>query len=234
MSSVTFVNKSSNKKVGNIAVTYAPINPTCPDTCELKNNGCYAELSFVGMINKRLEKDVKNSTPTEIAKMEAELIDNSFKGSTIPSRRPLRLHVSGDTKTRSGARYLSAAAKRWLSRQGGPVFTYTHAWKVVPRKSWSNVSILASVDSIKDANKAFKEGYAPAIVVTEFPKNKAFQLKGSKIKFLPCPAQLKEDINCEKCKLCMKADWLHENKMGIAFAIHSNRKEKMKLKILDR
>ena len=114
-----FVQNSRNEKITGkykVSATYTPISVTCPNSCELKNEGCYGQLSFVGMINKRLERTQKGMSTTEAARAEAAAIDAAFpKG--VPqdgSRggRDCRLHVSGDSRTHRAARIVAAAARR--------------------------------------------------------------------------------------------------------------------------
>ncbi len=231
-----FVEDSKNEKTGPCAATYVTIN-ACPNTCQLKNNGCYASLGNVGIHVSRLDKNAEanNSTPMDAALQEANLIKNSFKGKSIPYGKHLRLHVSGDTTTKEGAKVLSEAIDGYKKRGGGLVWSYTHAHRTVPRSAWTkNISILGSVDSIEEVKKVRRKGYAPAIVVTHFDSHKAFSIKGCKTKFIPCPAQTKENVTCVDCKLCMRADDLYERNYGIAFAAHSIFKNKIvkRLKII--
>lgn len=223
--------KSSNKKLGKkIAATYASVEATCPSTCKLKNNGCYAQLGFVGIYNSRLTKAAKKGryNSLEISKMEAKLIDESFKGGAVPGTS-LRLHVSGDVRTQNGVRHLAAAARRFKARGGNKVWTYSHAWKKLPKPLWDGISVLASVDSTKEAAEALAAGYAPAFVVSEFESEKAYMVDG--IKGIPCPEQTR-GVPCEDCGLCMNADLLAKNQSMILFAIHGARKDKFKLNVV--
>lgn len=233
---VTLVEKSQNSKLGNIGATYAPIEQTCPDSCELKDKVCYAQSSFVGIQNARLTKMARKGkyTALQLARMEAKLI------ATLPEEKKyktgqkplpvLRLHVSGDSRTIKGTRLLSKAASKYI-KAGGKVYSYTHAWKKVPRNAWGNVSILASVDSIAEADEAAARGYVPAIVVEKFDGKKAFKMEGSNVSFIPCPNQT-IDLTCEECMLCMRADSLKLGNKGIAFAVHGVQKGKYKLKVV--
>lgn len=238
MSPVTLVEKSQNVKIGNIAATYAPIEQTCPSSCELKDKVCYAQSSFVGIQNARLTKLARKGkyTARQLASIEARMIDEMSSQDKYASGKkalpPLRLHVSGDSRTVSGTRALAAAASRYLKRGGKHVYSYTHAWKKVPRKNWGEVSILASVDSVAEADQAYNLGYVPALVVEKFESDKAFQIEGSSLKFVPCPAQVFDDMTCEKCKLCMITDNLYQSKRAIAFAVHGVQKGKFKLKVI--
>ena len=227
MRGAIFVEKSKNSKVGNVSATYVSIKGSCPSTCKLKSVGCYAQQSFVSIVNKRLEKRARQDKPLDLARSEAKAIDASFRGGKVPAGRPCRLHVSGDTTVVKGAKLINSAIKRWKKRGGGECWTYTHAWKNVKRSNWSDVSILASIESTNQVAEARANGYAPAIVINSFPSDKAFQLPGSDTKFIPCVAQTR-DVSCEDCRLCFNANRLFEKNMGIAFSVHGINKGKLK------
>lgn len=224
--SVIFTEKSANVKLGkSVAATYAPVSGTCPTSCPLMGNGCYAQLGFVGIQNYNLEKanKEKNLNATELAREEAKAIDASFaKG--VPENTILRVHVSGDSRTVKGTRAIASAVGRWLKRGGKAAWSYTHAWKTVPRTAWGKVSVLASVTTVKEAQAALKAGYAPAIVVDGFKDAKAF-MQGN-VKFVPCPQQTR-DVTCDDCGLCMNADKLKDARTGIAFMAHGVQKNKV-------
>ena len=151
----------------------------------------------------------------DATRQEAALIDAEINP---PSGRPLRLHVSGDCKTRKAADVLSAACERWRNRGGGPVWTYTHSWRSIPRATWRGVSVLASVETITDAKRAMKRGYAAAIVVAEHPADgKAHRVDG--VRVIPCPQQTR-GTSCVDCGLCMKDSMLQSGSGVIAFAAH--------------
>jgi hypothetical protein len=220
-----YVAGSKNSKLsknGNFDCTYASIEATCPNSCALKEAGCYAKTSYVGIVNARLNNEAKYLKPIDVARAEAKAIDDSHKGGKVPSGRLLRLHVSGDSRTIKGSNLINSAVGRWRKRgdSSNIVWSYTHAWKTVPRKAWSHVSMLASIDSVKDAEKARERGYVPALVVSEHLSEKTYQLEGSDVKWIPCPAQTKESVTCENCKLCGKSEYLYETNRGIAFAAH--------------
>lgn len=211
--SATAVERSENVKLGNVSATYAS-QASCPSDCPFLNSGCYAEAGYVGIQTRRLNASTVSAS-IKIAKAEAEAIDK------LSGRRPLRLHVVGDARTNTAARILSAAAKRYTARLGRRVWTYTHAWRRVLRKSWGRISVLASCESIKDAKQAMRAGYAAAIVVPKFAKDSAYPADG--IKILPCPAQTR-GVTCDKCQLCMDDSRLRDSKLVIAFEPHGCRK----------
>lgn len=231
------INSGNSKTSGSIPVdaTYLAIKPSCPRTCPLKDNGCYASNSYLGIIVNRLEKECTNSNPLNLARAEAKVIDNAYYGGTVSSGRNLRLHVSGDSRTIAGSKIINAAIGRWKARGGEKVWSYTHAWDRVTKDIWSNVEMLASVDSTDQVEFARQNGYAPAIVVSEHISEKAYILSRSDIKWIPCPAQTKKDVGCADCKLCFNVNRLYNSNMGIAFAAHGIRKNviKKRLKVIE-
>jgi hypothetical protein len=177
------------------------------------------------MINFRLNKSVKKSMrPEAVARVERDAIVKSFEGGKIPQDgarggRDLRLHVSGDARTRRAVRILAGAVKNWIGRGGGAVWSYTHAWQTVPRRDWGKTSILASMTDPALAAAARKQGYAPALVVQHHASDKAYQVAGSDVTWIPCPQQTR-DVACSDCRLCMDSQRLFNANMGIAFAAH--------------
>jgi len=237
MKGAIYVSDSGNTKImgsEKVDATYASIKHTCPDTCALKNEGCYAQTSFVGMINIRMQRRARQGSPLDLARAEAKAIDASYNGGSVPAGRALRLHVAGDSRTWAGTRLINAAIARWKKRGGGDVWSYTHAWRHVPRYEWSNVSVLASVDNVSQVKEAREQGYAPALVVPEHPSDKAYTLPGSDVKWIPCPNQTR-GVGCTDCRLCFNADRLHRDGFGITFAAHGIKKETIKrhLKVIN-
>lgn len=230
MRGAIYVSDSGNRKImgsKKADATYVSIKASCPKDCPLMGEGCYAELGYVGITSHRLDDEAKGMTPLEAARAEAKAIDESYKGGEVPTGRDLRIHVAGDSRTILGTRVLNKAVGRWKMRGGGSVWSYTHAWKHVPREEWSHVSVLASISSTDEVAAARAQGYAPAIVVPEHPSDKAFQLDGCDTKFIPCPAQTR-GVGCTDCRLCFNGDRLHDGNFGIAFAVHGVMKDKMK------
>lgn len=233
MNGVTYVSDSGNSKImgsKKVDATYVSIQGSCPNSCELKGSGCYAQLGYVGIQVNRLDKEAVGMSALALARAEAKAIDNSYNGGAVPAHRDMRLRVSGESRTITGSRIINKAVGRWKNRGGGNCWAYTHAWKNVPRSEWSNVSILASVDSISDVELARRQGYAPAIVVDRFKSPKAFKIAGSSTKFIPCPAQTK-GVGCTDCKLCFDANRLFEGNYGIAFEAHGARKNEVKRRL---
>lgn len=212
------VRESGNAKTGPVAATYAPIMQTCPESCPLRGgNGCYAEDGNVGFHMRRKQKETEGMNGDTIAMLEAAEIRDA--GPTAYGR-PLRLHVSGDAVTPFRARTLADACARW----NGPVWTYTHGWRDVPRENWGSVSVLASCENTKDAARALEAGYAPAVVVAEHPADGRAETRDG-VRLIPCPSQTR-GVTCDRCRLCFDADSLHRRGAAVSFAAHGTKKRR--------
>jgi hypothetical protein len=207
---VIAVEKSSNKKIGDVSTTYAS-QASCPSSCIFKDNGCYAESGFAAIHTKRLNKT--NFSPADLAKQEADAIDS------LSGKRNMRLHVVGDATTNEYADIISKAADRFRKKHNKSVWSYTHAWRDVDRNNWNGVSILASTESPSAAKQAMAKGYAAAIVVSKYKDTKMYIEDG--VKILPCPEMTQKTVNCTSCKLCWNDKHLLANNMVIAFETHS-------------
>lgn len=213
---VSAVEVSQNSKVGTVSATYAA-QQTCPADCPFYNSGCYAEQGNVGFQTKRLNAAASELDAVQLAKNEAIAIR------TLSGKLPLRLHVVGDCTTNKIAAIVSNAADEHRAKHDQPVWSYTHAWRKVARKSWGKVAILASCETTKDAKRAMAKGYAAAIVVTEHKDTKAYIEDG--IKLIPCPQQTGRTASCETCKLCFHDDRLRAINGVIAFEGHGATKK---------
>jgi len=217
------VEKSTNSKTGVVSATYAPIH-SCPGTCPFMDSGCYGQTSFCGMHLKKLNKAAEASgktTPKAIALEEAAAI-KKLKGD-----KPLRLHVVGDCKTSEAAEIVAKACDEYTNQSGEPVWTYTHAWKIIPREKWGGISVLASCESVDGAKEAIAEGYAASMIYPE-QFDKPFEKDG--MKMIPCPEMVR-GVQCNKCKLCFNDSKLLDKKRVICFFPHSSGAKKVKAKV---
>lgn len=213
---------SDNRKTGQVNVTYVS-QGSCPETCPHKDNGCYAELGPVGRITSRLNAGGCGLTPDEYAEAEAAELD------AMRPDRDVRLHVVGDCRTESAARTVAAAATRYVTRSAAilldppSVWTYTHAWRLVPRDAWGSVSVLASCENAGDVHAAHARGYAAALVVAEYEDDKAYD-SGEGFTLVPCVYQTR-GVQCVDCRLCFDDRALWESNRVIAFKAHGARRK---------
>ena len=195
---------------------------SCPLSCPLQKSGCYAEGGSAGFTTRRLNRAEKeqNPTPLDLARMESEGIKN------LKGKYPIRLHIVGDCATRGTTKLVAQAANWYMETHNKAVWTYTHARRVA-RKLWGKVSVLRSCHTLNEVRASFRAGYAPALLVKEFKDTKTYEISKG-IKGIPCPQQTGKAKDCISCKLCMKDQYLLENKMVILFAAHGNNGNQVK------
>lgn len=206
-----------------VCSTYVSVSATCPSDCVFKDNGCYVQVGVTKNLIRKLDRAAafQELDADDVIKAEVDLIDSVFpKGAPqdgYQGGRDLRLHVGGDVQTERGAAMLAGAAERWRKRGGGQVWTYTHSWRAIRPELFGDISVLASVETVADADLAFEYGYVPAITVRAFDKPTTFDLPGSEIglRVLPCSA-LTWHSNCVACRNCLRTDTVAMNKRPLA------------------
>jgi hypothetical protein len=202
-----------------VSTTDTSIAATCSEACPFKGSGCFAEPGFTRFKAREFDA-AKGLTADQVIAEEARLIDGAFDSGRVPQDsaqggRDLRLHMGGDVGSALGAQLLAGAAGRWRDRGGGTVWTFTHAWREVPREAWGPISVIAAVEQAEDIQVA----RAAAIVVDKFPSDKAFSLPGSTTKIVPCPAETRGKT-CVECRLCLDADKATRRNIAIVFEAH--------------
>lgn len=228
------VDTSNGKIVGEprrgfAAALTLPIAQTCPDTCALKaSRECYAQGGRMALHTRRLEATSRGRTVLAIAKDAArEIRDAASRG--LAHGRPLRLFQAGDARTEAAALVIASAGRAWLAAGGRAVWGYTHAWKKVNANAWRGVAMLASVESIADAQAARAVGYAPARIVDSHPADGRAYSEGGTT-WIPCPEQTR-GVPCVACGLCFDTEALLARNAGIDFAAHGNKANALKRRL---
>ena len=215
---------SKNSKVGDVAATYAPIAQTCPVSCPLRNNGCYAQSGNVGFKVRRTEEYSEGMNGDTVATLEGDEIADM--ASHAPAGHAMRIHVSGDATSDYRAQQMARGARVWA----GPIWSYTHAWDEVTRESWGRVSVLASCETLSQVILAAAKGYAAALVVASHPENGRAFTTPLGVKVIPCPSQTR-GVACTDCRLCWNDKLLLAQGACISFSAHGATKKRT-LKVL--
>jgi len=209
MKSVTVVEVSQNRKIGPVSATYVS-QKSCPKDCPLLEFGCYAEHGPVGYHTRRLNQGA-TIDPVGLARLEAQGIRN------LSGQRDLRLHVVGDCRTNTAAAIVARAARHHGRKSQKTVWTYTHAWRKVRRESWMDVSVLASVESLPDIRETMEQGYAAAVIVSQFRQPTPYLQDDLLV--IPCLYQTL-GMTCLECRLCLDDQSLLQRRAVIAFQAH--------------
>lgn len=229
------IKSSSNVKIGKMACTYSSIK-NCPDTCKLKDNGCYAQTSYVGMIWKKLsEGNDKNSS---------EWSEHLNQIASLPEKSPIRVNVAGDLPLNKYGRINRNKVKSLFKALKNKIpIIYTHHKNLEDLKWMNNgeFTVIKSADNMNDLS----EDIPNSIVIDQiFAKlkdetddqykervGKDLQnlktrfLEEKNIKLFVCPATNKDNINCLNCMVCSKM----LPGFAVGFPAHGARKNKIEV-----
>ncbi len=195
--------KSGNSKIGSIAATYRT-QASCPTSCPLMGNGCYASGRIFGIPQRLGREDLQ---------AVLGLID------TLPQGRGLRLNVSGDFLTDDGTPdhdYIAACNAVAEARPDVKMIAYTHAWRSLSADMFS-FSVNASCESDDEIAEALATGWQA--VTVNGPVGES--VSGRKV--VRCPAETRDNVSCETCMACA-ADT--RTRPVISFTAHGGGKAK--------
>lgn len=211
---VSFARSSGNRKTGPIPVTMTSAR-TCPTSCPLLNRGCYAEQHMVAIHWRRLSAGKSGITWDEFLTEVAEL----------PEGQIWRHNEAGDLPGDGDVLDLKALADLVTANVGRRGFTYTHKPFRRYRLAFRSANLFGftvniSTDNLKDADEAASLRLP---VVTVLPHDAP--AKGNRTPegrhIVVCPAELRADVTCERCKLCSIAG----RKSIVAFRAHGDRRK---------
>lgn len=233
--------ESSNPKTGNIIQSYSA-RSTCPNRCPLKGNGCYADsyhtsrqwdrcndeedkryianghnltldlMSAVAIHAKRGEKSIlfRHNVAGDIALPDSDLIDDERLNTIVESCNKVSSNLN-------------------INLMG---YTYTHCSLTMQnfnkvKKAQSNGFVVNfSCETIEEVKKAKLAG-CNAVMTSVNPEETVKALRAEGLKSVQCPAQTNEDMNCKRCKLCVR-----NREAVVIFAVHGNGSNKAKKVIM--
>jgi len=209
---------AGNSKTGAMLLVRSP-RSTCPDSCGLKGNGCYAE-NFPLVLHWTKQDTVGVDFATVL-----------YAVRTLPKGSIWRLFEAGDFEPSpenpeliSSQQVISLIA----ANNGKRGFGYTHypVWpnlEVLQLMNSSGLTINASADTIEQAKLYFGLGLPTVVVVSEkFPKDSV--VEGMRV--VVCPNQsTPTKPTCLQCQMCAKPD----RDYIIGFRAHGTKKRKIKL-----
>lgn len=175
---------SSNAKTGPLATTYRE-QSTCPTTCPLMGNGCYATGRIFAIAKKHGKEDLKAVRDLVI---------------TLKRGQGLRLNVSGDFLADDGTPdldYIAAVNHVAAFRPDVKIIAYTHAWRILDPKMFV-FGVNASCDTDADIAEARAAGWGTVTVGAEDGST----IAGTRV--VRCPAEYRDDTTCASCMLCSK------------------------------
>lgn len=204
-----------NKKTGPIPTTRSP-RTTCPDSCGLKGNGCYAENAPLVWA---WDKDETRGISWD------ELL---LKIRKIPAGSLWRHNEAGDLPTGGfnliDWEKLEQLVRANKSKRG---FTYTHYpveagghnHSLIVHAIAGGFTINVSADNVLIADRYVAAGLPTVVVLPMNAENVSYTPAGNKI--VACPAEKSDKVTCATCGLCQIAD----RPYIIGFRAHGTRKK---------
>lgn len=210
---------ANNRKTGPIPSAY--VGATVEDTwkscegCSLRDDGtCYAWTGLNGMMFKGKLVPGARAHPERytLSAVLKRLRDVVFAA---------RLGVLGDPSRASRSELRAAIAR--FRRMGVAILGYTHFWREEGNQDLRG-DLMASCDSPEQADEALAAGWRPATVLPWWHEGNRF-LTPEGAPGLVCPAQTKEKVTCESCRMCdpQHPVWDAGRIAVIGFVDHSSR-----------
>lgn len=203
-----FTRVSETKKLGPIPSVISEAS-TCPTTCPLKNNGCYAENFPLSMWWKRLSLNLK---------------ELSFKIRRLPEGQLWRYAIAGDLPGDGVNINKGQLAELVLANKGRRGFTYTHYLPTPDNLDAIQHAIQNGFVINMSANNLTQADYymsldLPTAVVLPSGTTRPVRTPGGNM-VVPCPATQGE-ANCSTCQLCS----IINRRVAIGFPAHGAKKK---------
>jgi hypothetical protein len=219
MMNIAFTKKSSNKKVGPIPVTTSS-KDSCPPSCPLLNNGCYASAGF--HTNMHWNKVTSGERGTPIGGLCTTIA--ALKPDTL-----WRHNVAGDLIGTDDIIAVDELEQLVNANRGRRGFTYTHyplhKSTNLHMVTWANdcgFTVNVSTNTVAEALATQEATGLP--VVTIVPPE--FWAEGDRREgVLRCPAETRDEVTCKSCQLCQRGD----RKDIIGFTVHGTSSKKAQL-----
>jgi hypothetical protein len=207
--------KSRNKKTGPIPVSTTE-RKSCPSTCPLKGNGCYADSGPLAL--------VWNETP-QVGKAWGQFCKSI---SSLKDGQLWRHNQAGDLPHKSDIIDRAKLAKLVIANNGKRGFTYTHHdmasganQESVAFANRNGFTVNLSANNLDHADKLARLNIGPVVVV--LPIDQLTNTRTPQGEFVTvCPVVTGKAESCATCKLCA----IPNRQTIIGFPAHGTGKRK--------
>lgn len=210
---------SGNMKTGPIPVSTSG-KETCPDSCPLKNNGCYASQ---GPLNIHWNKVTSGERGYDWATFLKDV-------RRIPRHSLFRHNQSGDLVGSNDVIDFNSLKELVHTSKHCRGYSYTH-YPLTPENISSleyansnGLTINVSTNNINEVDMAMATGL-PVVTVLPHDHDLTQRIvrtdKGNKV--MVCPSSLGKDVTCANCGLCQK----HDRGYAIGFIAHGISRKKV-------
>ena len=222
--------RSGNAKTGPIMVVTSE-KRTCPPSCPFIDAGCYAQYGPLGHLWRALsgadpdQDSIKNGraqVKLHTLKQVCRMIGRQF-------RKIWRLNQAGDLpgdgeEIDEEALDMIVVANAKAEAMG---FTYTHKTnsirnlRIIRETNARGFTINLSANNLEHADQLYATKSGPVAVVLPIEQMTNTKTRGGH-KVVICPAITRDDVTCEKCKLCAR-----QRDFIIGFPAHGIGKKKV-------
>ena len=215
-----FTLRSENRKTGPIPVTMSP-QSSCPSTCPLKGEGCYAETGPMSIAWRKLDGSSEGVTWEQ---MLAGI-------KSLPEGQVWRHNTAGDLPHSRGrvlAKELGQLVQANLGKRG---FTYTHHMLTDDNVRWLRAAndygftVNASNETLEGVDAAMDAGLPAVVVLPSTTTENVVTPKGRRV--VLCPAVTHDNVTCESCRLCANS----KREVAIGFPAHGGRRRVIDIKL---
>ena len=197
---VALTPKSKNEKTGEITVSTST-KEWCPDSCPLKEAGCYAKHGHTGMHWRKVTAGERGTDWNEfVSKVEA-----------LPENTGIWRHdVAGDLPAENGIVESGMMRSLIRSNRGKGGFTYTHHnaddnAEIILEANHNGFTVNLSSNDVGEADTLAALAIAPVVTLLPTASAKVTYTPAGR-KVVRCPAETSEKVTCQSCRLCQKTD----------------------------
>lgn len=210
--------KSSNSKTGPIPVSTTSAD-TCPPQCPFQNSGCYAESGPLALHWRKVTNGERGMAWDEFVGAIAAL----------PAGAMWRHNQAGDLPGHGAGIDAGKLAKLVRANEGKHGFTYTHKpvlggsvkathnRHAIREANQDGFTINLSANNLAQADQLAELNIAPVVVVLPRGVQNTCTPAGRKV--VVCPAETRDDVTCDSCRLCARRD---RNGIIIGFPAHGS------------
>lgn len=210
---------SSNSKMGFGVAVSTNDKKTCPDSCPLKANGCYANggplLRHWNEVSKGNRGKDWNGFISDVESLPVGWKFRYSQAGDLPGENEL-------IDFEKLSQLSNAVKKRKLV-----AWTYTHKplnesnLIAIKKANQNGFTINASADNLKEADSFKNQGIPVVVVLPKDSPDTVHTPDGNKV--VVCPAQRNEKSNCSNCLLCQKSN----RSVIVGFKAHGNGRNKV-------
>lgn len=214
---IQFTRVSRNAKTGPIPVTTTS-EESCPDSCPLKANGCYADSGPLALLWRK------------VTERKAGIAWESALGEIrkLPKGTLWRHNQAGDLPGKGDSLDMEALAALVRANKGRNGFTYTHkpiadkaTAKAIADANRQGFTINLSANAPSEVDALADLGIAPVVTVLPADQTKALKTPNGRTIAI-CPATISDSVTCASCGLCADS----KRKAVIGFPAHGTSKRK--------